>query len=83
MARSLVVSLVWLLAMCRGEPSAVITGLCLSVCEAGGSGREELNRYTPPSPAVLWIVDVCERKPRKTKKKKEKKKKCSTCAGME
>ena len=27
--------------------------LCwLSVCEAGGSGREELNRYPPPSRAV-------------------------------
>ena len=28
-------------------------GQCLSAREAGGSGREELNRYPPPSPAVL------------------------------
>ena len=28
------------------------------------SGREELKRYPPPSPAVLWIVNVRERKPR-------------------
>ena len=35
-----------------------------SVYEAGWSGREELNRYPPPSPAVLWIVNARERKPR-------------------
>ena len=34
----------------------------------GGSGREELNRQPPPSPAVLWIVNVRERKLRKEKK---------------
>ena len=28
-------------------------GQCPSAREAGGSGREELNRYPPPSPAVL------------------------------
>ena len=47
-------------AMCRGE-------LRLSACEAGGSGREELNRYPPPSAAVPWIVNVRERKPRQKK----------------
>ena len=35
----------------------------MSVCEAGGSGREELKK-PPPSSAVLWIVNVCERKPK-------------------
>ena len=28
-------------------------GSCLSVCEVGGSGREELKKCPPPSPAVL------------------------------
>ena len=32
------------------------------MCEAVGSGREELSRYPPPSSAVLWMVNVCERK---------------------
>ena len=32
-----------LLIICGGELSAVIDWLMLSVCEAGGSGREELN----------------------------------------
>ena len=52
-----------LLAMCRGELSAVIARL-MSNCEAGGSGSEELKKCPPPSPAVLWFVNVCERKPR-------------------
>ena len=39
-------------------------GQCLSAREAGGSGREELNSYPLPSLAVLWIVNVRERKPR-------------------
>ena len=39
-----------LLAMCRGELSEVIAS---SVCEAGGSGSEELKKCPPPSPAVL------------------------------
>ena len=43
---------------------------CLSVCEAGGSGREELNRFPPPSPAVLWIMNVHETKPRQKKNEK-------------
>ena len=34
---------------------------------SGGSGRGELNRYPPSSPAVLWIVNVHERKPRELK----------------
>ena len=50
--------------MRRGELSAVIA---LSVCEAGGSGREKLNRY-PPSRAFLWIVNVPERKTQIEKK---------------
>ena len=29
---------------------------------SSGSGREELNRYPPPSPDVLWIVNFRERK---------------------
>ena len=31
-------------------------------CEAGGSSREELKREPPYSPAVLWIVNVREKK---------------------
>ena len=38
--------------------------LCLSVCEAGGCGSEELKKCPSPSPAVLWFVNGCERKPR-------------------
>ena len=49
--------------MRRGELSAVIA---LSVCEAGGSGREKLNRYPPR--AFLWIVNVPERKTQIEKK---------------
>ena len=41
-----------LLAMCRGELSAVIARL-MSNCEAGGSGSEELKKCPPPSLAVL------------------------------
>ena len=36
----------------------------LSVCEAGGSGSEELKKCPPTSPAVLWLVNVSEKKPR-------------------
>ena len=39
-----------LLAMCKGEFSAVIVGI--SVCEAGGSGHEELKKCPPISPAI-------------------------------
>ena len=39
------------LAMCRGELSAVAAQL--SVCEAGGSGSEELKKCPTPSPKVL------------------------------
>ena len=53
--------------MCRGELSTVITWLCLSACEAAGGSAEELNRYIPPSPAVFWVVNVRERKPRQKK----------------
>ena len=28
-------------------------GQCLSVCEAGGSGSEELKKFPPLSPAVM------------------------------
>ena len=50
--------------MCKGELYAVIFRLMLSVCEAGGSGSEELKKKSPLSPAVLWIVSVGEKKPR-------------------
>ena len=50
--------------MCGGGLSAVIAQPVLRVCEAGGSGREELKKYPPPSPAVLLFTNVCERKPR-------------------
>ena len=33
------------------------------VCEAGGSGSEELKKCLPPSPAVLLFLNVPERKP--------------------
>ena len=35
----------------------------MSICEAGGNGSEELKKCPPPSPAVLWFVNICERKP--------------------
>ena len=38
-------------AISRGELSEVIARL--SVCEAGGSGSEGLNKRPPPSPADL------------------------------
>ena len=41
---------------------------CLSVCEASGSGRVDLKKQLTPSHAVLWIVNVRERKPRYKKK---------------
>ena len=37
---------------------------CLSVCEEGGSGSEELKKCPPPSRAVLWFVNGRERKSR-------------------
>ena len=49
--------------MCRGELSTVIAQ-CLSVCKAGGSGSEELKKWPPPFIAVLWFINVHERKPR-------------------
>ena len=39
--------------MCGGGLSAVIAKPVLCVCEAGGSDREELKKYPPPSLAVL------------------------------
>ena len=33
-------------------------------CEAGGSSNEELKICPPPSPAILWFVNVCKGKPR-------------------
>ena len=45
---------VWLPAMRRGELSAVIARLMsVSVCEAGGSGSEELMEFPPSSLAVV------------------------------
>ena len=38
----------------------------------GGSGSEELMKCPPPSPAVLWFVNVHERKPTQKKAKKNK-----------
>ena len=38
-----------------------------NVCEVGGSGKEELKKRPSLSPAVLWVVNVRERKPRKKK----------------
>ena len=43
--------------------SLIIEHICLSVCEAGGSDSEELNKCPPPSPAVLSFVNGRERKP--------------------
>lgn len=41
--------------------------------EVGGSGRDELKRQPPPSPAVLWIMNIRERKHReKTKQNKKR-----------
>ena len=42
----------------------VILSESLSVCEAGESASEELKKCPPPSPAVLWFINVQERKPR-------------------
>ena len=36
----------------------------------GGSGSEELNKYPSPFPAVLWFVNVHEKKSWQKKKKK-------------
>ena len=53
--------------MCRCELSAVNAYL-MSVClRSEWNGREELKKCTPPYPAVLWIVNVRERKPKKKK----------------
>ena len=35
----------------------------VSVSKVGGSGREKLKRQLSLSPTVLWIVNVCEKKP--------------------
>ena len=35
----------------------------------GGSGNEELKKCPPPSSAVLWFVNVRDRKPRQNNKK--------------
>ena len=40
----------------------------LIVCKAGGSGSEELKEFPRPCPAVLWFVNVRERKPRQKQK---------------
>ena len=41
---------------------------CLSVCESSGRDSKELKKCPPPSPAVLWFVNPCERKRRQKKK---------------
>ena len=40
--------------------------------EAGGSGREELKKWPPPSPAVLWFVNGREENPDRKKVKGRK-----------
>ena len=47
--------------------------LCLSVCEAGGSGSEELKKCPTPSPAVLWLVNVRDRNKNGSADKESKK----------
>ena len=44
---------VWLLAICRGELSAVIAPLMFKCVWSGGSGSEELKKYSSHSPAIL------------------------------
>lgn len=40
-----------------------LSSSCLSnVSEVGGIGREELNKWPPLTPAVLQIMNVCEKK---------------------
>ena len=34
----------------------------------GGNGSEELRKHPPPSSAVLWFVNVCEKKTQIEKK---------------
>ena len=55
---------VLILAMCRGEFTAVTARLISSVCEVGEIGSEELKKCPPPSPAVQWFVNVPETNPR-------------------
>ena len=43
-------------------PKKKIPGYCLSVCEGAGSGSEELKKCPPPSHAVVWFVNVREKK---------------------
>ena len=47
-----------LLAMCRGDISAIITRLMYNVCQVGGSGREELKNSLPLSllSHESWII---------------------------
>ena len=47
--------------------SLIIKHICLSVCKADGSGSEELNKCSPPSPAFLSFVNGRERKPTQKK----------------
>ena len=55
--------------MRRGELFAVVARLMSKCPEAGGNGREELKKYPPPSPAVVGIVNSCERKEKPDRKK--------------
>ena len=43
----------------------------MTVCEAGGSGSEELKKCPPLFHAALWFVNGCEKKPRQKMKKKQ------------
>ena len=52
----------------------------MSICEVGGRGSEKLKKCLPPSPAVLWFVNVCERKPDRKKNYQQEKRR--TCLAM-
>ena len=57
-----------LLAMSRSQLSPATARLMSKCLWSGWNGREELKIYPPPSPAVLWIMNIRERKPRQKKK---------------
>ena len=62
-----------LLSMCRSELSAVIARLMSKYLYVDGNDGEELKRLPPPSPAVLWIVNVLNKNPDRQKTSKREK----------
>ena len=56
--------LVKLLVMCRGELSAVIAQPMSKCLWSGWKWQWGVKKCPSPSPAVLWFVNVRERKPR-------------------